>query len=462
MTYQDNNDTEILGYLTGSFFSFDYQFDANGKMIPGGFTIQYDAVQELEDVTEDYAGDEKYSVPEEATNGYAYKFTLRDDLKWDDGTPSHAEDFVYTMQQQEDPLFKNYRADSYYTGDTVIHNAQNYVKQGDKGVFASKTVFGGIYSEANDSQLVFDGFYGDGEEGDEASYFFETFRDWWEADDTDDALLKEYGIAYAMYCFGMLKTEDEVDEWAANAAALDGKTLAEIKKDTGLAPIWEELIGAWQTEPNEELDFFITDYTFPAVDFKDVGIFVGKSENELVVVLDKTLNLFKEDGETLAYTAAYNFGSLPLVKRDLYEANKHEPATDGGLWTSTYNSSVESSASWGPYKLTQFQADRSYQLERNDNWYGYNMELYAGQYETDVIHVDIIKEFNTAWLAFQQGDISAIGIDVSIAEDYRNSSRAVFTASDFVGSLQLQSSASALKDRETEGVDKEMLTYQRR
>ena len=109
--------------------------------------------------------------------------------------------------------------------------------------------------------------------------------------------------------------------------------------------------------------------------------------------------------------------------------------------------------------MTQFQADRSYQLERNDNWYGYNMELYAGQYETDVIHVDIIKEFNTEWLAFQQGDISVIGIDVSIAEDYRNSSRAVFTASDFVGSLQLQSSASALKDRETEGVDKEMLTY---
>ena len=98
-------------------------------------------------------------------------------------------------------------------------------------------------------------------------------------------------------------------------------------------------------------------------------------------------------------------------------------------------------------------------MERNPNWYGYNMAEYAGQYETDRIVTDIIAEWNTAWLGFQAGDYVGIGIDVSIAADYRGSSRAIFTGDDYVGSLQLQSSAEGLKGRETAGVDKEMLLY---
>ena len=87
------------------------------------------------------------------------------------------------------------------------------------------------------------------------------------------------------------------------------------------------------------------------------------------------------------------------------------------------------------------------------------MAKYDGQYQTNRIVCNTIAEWNTAWLAFQQGDISQIGIDVSIASEYKASSRAVYTASDFVASMQLQSSADALKKREKEGVDKEMLLY---
>ena len=66
--------------------------------------MEYSAATALEDVTEDYIGEE-WRIPEGAT-ARAYKITLREDLKWDDGTPIDASDFVYTMKEQ---LNKGYR-----------------------------------------------------------------------------------------------------------------------------------------------------------------------------------------------------------------------------------------------------------------------------------------------------------------------------------------------------------------
>ena len=51
LTYQDNNDTEIMSFISGSFFSYNFKFDANGKPIDGEFVVQYDGAKKLEDVT---------------------------------------------------------------------------------------------------------------------------------------------------------------------------------------------------------------------------------------------------------------------------------------------------------------------------------------------------------------------------------------------------------------------------
>lgn len=449
LTYQDANDTEIMSYIAGSFFTFNYKFDAQGKIVDGAFEVEYDGAKDLEDVTETYAGDPKYSVPADATKGFAYKITLRDDLKWDDGTPIAAKDFVYTMKQQEDPLFQNYRADSYYNGATVIHNAMQYVKQGQSGWFQAKEVFGGVYNESEDAGLIFHcaaPLKENDPYGGAKSYIVNYLNKY-------IAYIEANGFAWLLDALGWGSpiTQAEFD-------ALEGKSLAEIKADATLKASWDALIGWWQTDPGEELDFFVNHYTYPELSFDEVGIFVGENQYELIIVLDKSLQLLKDDG-TLAYTAAYNMNSLPLVKESLYEANKVEPQIEGGLWTSKYNSSVETSASWGPYKLTSFQAGKQFILERNPNWYGYGMDAYKGQYQTDKIICDTIAEWNTAFLAFKNGDIQGIGIDVSVADEYKNSKRAVFTPDDFVGSLQLQSDATALAARSDSSHNKLMLKY---
>ena len=422
LTYQDNNDTQIMSYIGSSFFSYNFKYDEKGEILPGEFVMEYSAATALEDVTEDYIGEE-WGIPEDAT-ARAYKITLREDLKWDDGTPINASDFVYTMKEQLNPLFQNYRADSFYLGATIIHNAQNYVKQGTTAQTDVATVM--------------------------ANKGYATIADFLAAEGT----VKSY--VNWDYSFG---DTYENGAWTGSSAdeVVDSKLSA-----ADLYALFSETVIGWGYDQATADEFFVgeayVDYTFPALDFDKVGIFVGDTDYEIVLVLDKSLPLLKEDG-TLSYQAAYNMSSLPLVHKEKYEANKVEPSSGTTLWTSTYNSSVETTASWGPYKLESFQSGKQYVLVKNENWYGYNMPEYEGQYQTDRIVCDNVAEWNAAWLKFLAGEIDGIGIDVTVADDYKGSDRAYFTPDDFVASLQLQSNADQLKAREKEGQDKEILTY---
>ena len=434
LSYQDNNDTQIMSYIGSSFFTFDYKFDAAGAIVPGQYEVEYSAATKLEDVTEEYVG-EQWGI-EEGDAHRAYKITLREDLKWDDGTAIDARDFVYTMKEQLNPLFKHYRADSFYVGSTVIHNAENYVKQGSTTDVSARKFYQTWDPTATD--IVFD------------LGTASTVGTW--INSNYGSYLEDHTPAWVLVAAGYVSVTE------AQILSIDGKTPAEIYANEEYKAIFEDVLAFWQTDPNEELDLFSAEFTYPECDWESVGIFVGDNNYELVVVLDQPLQLLNEDG-SLYYKAAYNFSSLPLVHQEKYEANKVKPSGANALWTSKYNSSVGTTASWGPYRLTTFQAGKNYVLERNPNWYGYNMPEYEGQYETEKITCEVIKEWNTAWLKFKAGEIDSIGIDVSIADDYKGSERAYFTPDDYVGSLQLQSSKAALEERESENVNKTILTY---
>ena len=439
LTYQDSNDTQILSYISSSFFSYDFKYDEYGEIVPGAYVMKHEAVTDIEDVSASV--DAKWNVPEGKT-GYAYKFTFRNDLKWENGDPITAHDFVYSMQEQLNPLFQNYRADSYYNSSTVIIGAKDYVKQGQSGWFRATDVYS-TYSTDIDSLLVFS--IEGSVEGSPISYY----RNWLE---------KNYGDYIADGWTGAQLTKAlGIASDAAAVAALEGKTLAEIKADETLAATWAQVIGAWQTEPNEELHFFIANYEFPAYSWENVG-FYAVSDYELVMVLEKALPLLDENGG-LTYRVAYNLASLPLVHKATYEANKVPPTEGTDLWTTTYNTSKASTMSWGPYKLADFQAGKQYTLVKNENWFGYGLEENEGLYQTDKIVCDTIEEWSSAWAKFLAGEIDGIGIDVTIADDYKGSDRAYFTPDDFIASAQLQSDKDQLKARETEGINKTLLAY---
>ncbi|MBQ2740545.1 MAG: hypothetical protein IJF39_02860 [Clostridia bacterium] len=421
----DATNVDLASYMGSSFFEFGYKYDEDGNIVNGGFTVEYSAATALTDVTAQYAG--QYGLAEDATSNQAFKITLRNDLKWDDGTPIKAEDFVYTMSQQLSPKYLFETADNYYAGNYIIHKAQDYVYQGQSGYFAASSVYA-EYSAANDAQLVF----------------------------TLDAPSAAYDMAecYMRTAFGFpatynaaavvayLNASEDLGLDADVMASMEGKTFAEIKADATMKAEWEKLIGWWQTEPNEELHFFVSSYTYPEVSFEEVGYFAA-SDYELVIVFDNTMAPIDENGE-LTYEAAYYLQDMPLVKRSLWEANEDRTKTP---WVNTYcTGDVAKTASWGPYKLTNYQADATYTLSRNTEWYGYGLEQYAKQFQTDKIVCKKVKEWSTAWQMFQNGEIDGIGMDVSIAQDYRNSRQAYFTPDTYTFSLNLQSRANWTSD----------------
>lgn len=405
----DNVNNTMESYFTSAFYEFNYKFDANGKIVPGAYTVEYSAATKLEDVTKKYAG--KYGLAADAEKGQAFAMTLRNDLKWDDGTPIKAADFVYTMTQQLSPKYLFATASNYYSGNYVIHNAQNYVKQGQKGMFPAYSVMK-EYNVADDAKLIYS----------------TTNSRVAEKGFTPENIVALFGIE------GM--TVEKIN-------ALNGKSLADIKKDAALNETWEALLGAWKTDPNEELDFFETEYEYPAMDFSEVGYFVGDNEYELVMVIDGTLNPLDAEGN-LTYEAGYYFSNWPLVKKDLWERCEDQSKTP---YANSYCTTQEKSASWGPYKLTNYQDQKTYTVSRNDKWFGYDLPQYANQYQTDAIVTEKIEEWDTAWLAFQKGNLDGIGMNVKIAADYRTSKRAYFTPETYTFDLNIQSNAISRTDK---------------
>ena len=434
LTYQDANDTQIMDYIGSSFFAYDFKYDEKGEIVPGEFVMKYNAATKLEDVSASV--DAKWGIAEGETKR-AYKITLRKDLKWDDGTAIKAEDFVWTMQQQLDPLFQNYRADSFYVGSTILVNAQEYAKQGQ--TVMNDNSADNKYTIA-DLVKGADGVYAQAD-GRPVKFALNTPLAW-----CNGKTVTQYSSYMDKASFEALKAKADENGYVD----VTDETIALVTKLIDTAD--------WGNEGPENVpNYMVYEFAYPELSFDQVGIYAA-SDYELVIVLEKALELLKEDG-SLSYKAAYNMASLPLVHKAKYEASKIAPTEGTDLWTTNYNSSVETTASWGPYKLESFQAGTQYVLVRNENWFGYNMEENKGLYQTDRIVCDTVKEWNSAWLLFQAGKIDGIGIDVTIADDYKGSDRAYFTPDDFVASLQLQSNVEQLKARESAGVNKSILGY---
>lgn len=409
----DNANSTMESYFTSAFYEFNYKFDANGKIVPGAYTVEYSASTKLEDVTKKYAG--KYGLAADAEKGQAFAMTLRNDLKWDDGTPIKAADFVYSMSQQLSPKYLFATASNYYSGNYVIHNAQNYVKQGQKGMFPATSVLT-VYNASDDAKLI---FTLNGHDSYVADY------------------LTSNGVEPQAYVAQAAKVTVDA------LKAIEGKSLAEIKNDETMLATWTAVLGWWQTEPNEELHFFKMEYEYPKMDFSEVGYFVGDNEYELVMVIDGTLNPLDAEGN-LTYEAGYYFSNWPLVKKDLWERCEDQSKTP---YANSYCTTQEKSASWGPYKLTNYQDQKTYTVSRNDKWFGYGLPQYANQYQTDAIVTEKIEEWDTAWLAFQKGNLDGIGMNVKIAADYRTSKRAYFTPETWTFDLNIQSNATSRTDK---------------
>ena len=426
LTYQDNNDTQILSYITSSFFSYDYKFENDEKynadgsinkdaIVPGAYTTNYSAATKLEDVTATVDAKWGYTEKQIAEGGYAWKITLRDDLKWDDGTAITAADFVWTMKQVLDPEYMNYRANTYY--DTLrIINAKEYFFQNQEGTYEPVSSFG----YANNQAAIDAG---------ETVYMDSQF--FWGTNSS-------YVDAEGNPCPQWLAINDETVYTGVYEGEPDPISGAEL---------WARY--ASYVEVGAKYAQYAAVYvenTVREMAWENVGIY--SEGNSIIVCLGTAFSFLKEDG-SLSVWAPYYFSSLPLVHQAKYEANRVAPAEGATLWTSKYNSNLESTASWGPYKLTQFEAGSHYKLEKNENWYGWNMEEYKNQYNITAINCRAVEEFSPKWLGFLNGTYDDASLQTENVGEYLDSKYVHFTStSTGTYGMQLFSDLNTLKGSE--------------
>lgn len=409
--WQTNSESQLMGNCMVDLYDFRYNPDAQNE---------YELVPEMaaampEDVTAQYAG--QYGIPENATEGYAWKVALRQDLKWDDGTPITSADFVYTVQQFISPEMKNYRADSYISNVGEIYNAKSY--------------FEGTFGEAAGRGKVWE----DCQKGDDGKYYIDghqVFFAWnantaWcgnaplkqYADYFEDQTTVEYfnGLEDAR---GVIELTDEVIE----------KLFAFTSSDT------------WGNEAEGDLiNYMYYDDPSVAVTFDEVGYFADGDYAFVQVFANPCVGFY------LYYGGLHG----ELVKKDLYEANKKQV---GALTKSSYGTSAETFASYGPYKMDEYQEGKYAHFTKNENWYGYTDGNHEGMYQTTDIDFQVVEEQSTRLSLFLQGKLDDVDLTSDNLPDYGLSEYTYYVPESYNSEFAWNTNYDVLKGRETEGVCK--------
>ena len=439
-TYQTSTDASILSYTTDSLYTFDYNEDETGfALVPSM------ATEDPIDITSEYVG--QYGIEEGDVN-LVYKMNLRTDLAWEDGTPINAYSFVESAKRLLNPAAKNFRADSLYTGEVKIYNAENYLKQGS---YAYSNMISANYGDEEytliadmtakeDGTLAIDGkgdiwfILNDG--GNWGSNGLQDYYDYGYLAGSENATnLWENVIVPAADENGYVAVTAEIANALSDCVAvLHGYTdAAEYAAAAGDYAYLE-----W-----EEFCYYGAD--FPEMDWSEVGIF-ALSEYELVYVL-----INPSAGFDLKYALPDGY----LVHTATYDAC--ESIDENGLYTNTYCTSAETTVSYGPYTMESFQADKEVHYTRNDSWHG----IVDGQYQTTDIVIHCVPEASTRLQMLISGELDTYGLQKEDMDTYLLSDYTYLSQSASVWGMVFNPDKAALETKQAEAgenINKTILT----
>lgn len=432
-TMQTQADAEIAELITPGFYALDYNDSLDGfRLVPCM------ASGEPVDVTADYIG--AYGL-EEGAEQQAWLIPLRSDLKWQDGTPITAYDFVDSAMRLEDPAARNFRADMLYSSELVVTGIRDYLYQGQPIIVENTFVEGNSYRFTYGLEdLVPDeaGGYRT-PEGDPVFLAVDYPLDSWLGGDGLLACVELYGDAYF-----------DLSTWADLLSHMDERGLVPLTDDT-LALFLPVTTGnpEWGESEADLPGYLVYTPVCPEQSWEDVGLF-ALNDTELVLVLEEPLS---------GFYLLYALTSSWLVNTGLYDRCISE---ENGVYTNLYGTSAETTMSCGPYMLAEFQADKRYRLVRNPYYFGYN-DADSGrmEYQTTDIVVDYIPEDATRLEAFLQGQLDEYLLAVDDMETYSRSDACYYTPGDATCLMVFNPDYAALltmQEAAGENVNKTILT----
>ena len=191
------------------------------------------------------------------------------------------------------------------------------------------------------------------------------------------------------------------------------------------------------------------DYLYGNCGWEEVGI-LKTGPYELVMIT--TAPIADPD-----FYVPYYLGATYLVYEPLWEACKTCFDADGkqvppdsediASISTSYCTSLDTSISYGPYKLTYFELDKQITLERNGTWYGYRDGKHLGQYQADTISCQILSSHATALLAFLGGQLDTIGLQAEDMDRYATSDAVRYHPETFTTKLSFNTDEKSLAER---------------
>ncbi len=412
--YQNSYNSYPLNYITSNFYAFDYN-DEN-RPVDGMdpyesyvFTPEMASALPVDVTAEIKTSRPEFGIPSDAEIGYAYKIALNPNATFSNGKKINAETYVESFKRLLSPDYLNYRAEKAFNGSIVVVGFENYLKQGTS--FVQK-----LGVNASD-WLAIDG-------------------------NTLDGLYVNVRSSKNVYM-------PDGDEWAK----VTDTTPLTLEDGTVTSPkeIYEELYAPGK-DP-EDVSARRCGYLFVYEDNldwnKNVGLYAS-GEYELTVVLKNALS---------GYYLIYNLNSLTqfLVEPELYDSCMSEK---DGVWTSTYGTSVDTTVSFGPYKLSEYQMDKSMRFVRNESWYGYTDGKHSykdpndgktyDMYQTTEIYTQVVSEETTLKEMFFAGQLMEYSLSGDDRTTYRDSEFLFKTPLGDISFLFLNGHKSEIEKRESE------------
>ena len=356
-TWETNADSGVLSYLEEGLVNLEPSDTTKGI-----YQWTYDMATSITDITKTSADKlVKYGIFEtveeanayidscDASNPgkYVYQIKLRDDLKWQNGDTINADSFVTSMKYLLEPNAKNYRANLYVAGESAIAGGEAYYYQGSTVALDNGTK--GLVASDEDVELK-DGKYVVKSTGGKVYLALDASLTY-----LSGYTLNDYVSAYGDAVFDMTT-------WEELYALVGDDGMVELTSDvmSKLKTFLNNSEG-WGEDETYWVNYIYVDSTYESCNFDDVGI-------------------YKVDDLTFCYvmntpleqsSAWVSFAETWLVHPETYEKLLDKTKSP---WTTTYGTSVETTMSYGPYKLTSLQADKQMVLETNENWHGYVKE----------------------------------------------------------------------------------------
>ena len=313
-------------------------------------------------------------------------------MVWQDGTKINADTYIYSMKAMLDPAMQNYRANNYYSGESAIAGAMEYFYQGQTATLETPDI----------ATLV---------KGADGVYTTDDGEAVWIATGYALSWLGGYDLATYVGAYG--DAYFDVAAYEALAAQANDKGLVPVTDDN-LALLTAVIsVPAWGEGAGYESNYMIYDNTYPACDY------------------DSTVGVYKVDEYTIRYVcdAAYDYyyfltscTSNWIVHEALYESCKIQPETEGGLVTSKYGTTMDTTMSYGPYKMSSLQDEKQLVFVQNEKYFEYTVDengnisstsekagfmvdgQYVEQYLTQKIIIDVLTD-DAAKLEFLSGKL---------------------------------------------------------